>query len=78
MMLSFRGARMDAAPLPLKADLCCVLAGPTASLLLGLLLPVAPRLALCGIVQGVYNLLPLGTLDGARAVRDIHSLWRNR
>ena len=78
VMLSFRGARMDAAPLPLKADLCCVLAGPAASLLLGLLMPWFPRLALCGLVQGVYNLLPVGALDGARVVQDIHRLWKNR
>ena len=78
ILLSFRGARMDAAPLPVGAELCCVLAGPLASLLLGLGLPWFPRLALCGLVQGVYNLLPFGALDGARAVRDIHSLWKNR
>ena len=39
VMLSFRGARMDAAPLPVGAELVCVLAGPAASLTLGLLLP---------------------------------------
>lgn len=77
VMLSFRGARMDAAPLPLGAELVCVLAGPAASLTLGLLLPWFPRLALCGFVQGVYNLLPLGRLDGARAVACLHSLWKN-
>lgn len=77
VMLSFRGARMDAAPLPVGAELVCVLAGPAVSLTLGLLLPWFPRLALCGFVQGVYNLLPLGRLDGARAVACLHSLWRN-
>ena len=68
---------MDAAPLPVGAELVCVLAGPAASLLLLLLVRPFPRLALCGFVQGVYNLLPLGRLDGARAVACLHSLWRN-
>lgn len=77
VMLSFRGARMDAAPLPVGAELVCVLAGPAASLLLLLLVRPFPRLALCGAVQGAYNLLPLGSLDGARAVACLHSLWRN-
>ena len=77
LRLCFRGAKMEASPLTAGAELVCVLAGPAASLTLGLLLPWFPRLALCGLVQGVYNLLPLGSLDGARAVACLHSLWRH-
>lgn len=78
LALSLRGARMDATPLSTGAELCCVLAGPMASLLLVLLVRPFPRLAFCGLAQGIYNLLPIGTLDGARAAECIHSLWRKR
>ena len=78
LVLSFRGARMDATPLSAGVELCCVLAGPAASLLLVLLARQFPRLAFCGLAQGIYNLLPLDPLDGARAVQCLHSLWRKR
>lgn len=76
--LSFRHARMDAAGLSAKAELLCLLAGPAASLMLVPLMHVFPRLALCGLVQGCYNLLPIGNLDGKKALRCIRSLVKTR
>lgn len=41
-------------------------AGPGASLLLFSLLHVWPQVAVCGMVQGLYNLMPIYPLDGGR------------
>lgn len=46
----------------------CALAGPIGGLLLMGLVHIAPRIALCGLVQSLYNLLPLCHLDGGRAL----------
>ena len=54
-------------------ELLCALAGPFGSLLLALLLRHVPELAICGLIQGVYNLLPLYPLDGGRALRCLFS-----
>ena len=47
----------------------CSLAGPIGGLCLFGLLRWAPRLALCGLIQSIYNLIPVMPLDGARALR---------
>lgn len=49
---------------PLSAGLCA-LAGPACGLLLLPLYPRLPRLAVCGLTQSVFNLLPLPASDGA-------------
>ena len=46
----------------------CALAGPAGGFLLLLLLRYAPRLAICGLIQSLYNLLPLCHLDGGNAL----------
>lgn len=63
------GARMDAEPMQPFPQLLCSLAGPAASLLLLLFAGRLPRIAFCGAVQGLYNLLPIAPLDGSRALR---------
>ena len=51
----------------------CALAGPLGGLLLIPLYTVFPRLALCGLVQSLYNLLPIYPLDGGRLLRCVLS-----
>lgn len=48
-----------------------ILAGPLGSLSLLCLCRIAPRVAVCGFIQGLYNLLPLMPLDGGRLLREI-------
>ena len=63
------GAVLDALPLTAGKELFCLLAGPLGGLLLLLCARWIPRVAVCAACQSVYNLLPISTLDGGRALR---------
>lgn len=63
------GMMMETMPMMPGEELLCALAGPVGSLLLVALYPWMPLLALCGLVQGLFNLIPLYPLDGGRALR---------
>ena len=52
-----------------REELICALAGPGGSILLSCLYPWVPRLAVCALVQGMFNLIPVYPLDGGRAAR---------
>ncbi len=69
--LRFQGSaiQMDVLQLSRGRELLCALAGPMGGFLLLFLLPYCPRLAFCGCMQSVYNLLPIYPQDGGRAVR---------
>lgn len=43
-----------------------ILAGPIGSLSLLALRRITPQIAVCGLIQGIYNLLPVMPLDGGR------------
>lgn len=67
------GAKIETdMPIGLKMTVSAV-AGPIGGLLLLLLLRITPRIALCGLIQSIYNLLPLCHLDGGRALNGILS-----
>lgn len=55
----------------------CALAGPLGGLLLCTLLPIAPQMAICGLIQSLYNLLPVEPLDGGKALRGILDCFGN-
>lgn len=67
------GAILETASMTAGRELLCALAGPLGSLLLTLLLRHLPELAICGLIQGIYNLLPLYPLDGGRSLRCLFS-----
>jgi len=48
-----------------------ILAGPLGSLSLLFLRRIAPQIAVCGFIQGLYNLIPLMPLDGGRLFCEI-------
>ena len=65
------GAIMEADGLTRCSELICLLAGPIAGLLPAFFFHSFPTLAVCGIIQSVYNLLPIYPLDGGRIARNI-------
>ena len=65
------GAQIIAAPLPPGRELLCILAGPGAGALTIVAWRAFPELAVAGLLQTVFNLLPLPGLDGGRMVRNI-------
>ena len=65
------GARIEASPLPPGRAALCALAGPAAGALTFFARNSFPELALAGLVQTVFNLLPVYPLDGGRALRNI-------
>ena len=65
------GAVIEAAPLSAGRELVCILAGPAAGALTIFSWRAFPELAIAGLVQTAFNLLPLPHLDGGRAMRNI-------
>ena len=64
-----RGAEIQLPEMGRGAELVCALMGPLGSICLLLLARWWPRLALCGLIQGLYNLIPLYPMDGGRILQ---------
>ena len=69
LRVGFFGATMKIPEMGRGKEMFCALAGPFGGLLLLLLVRWFPRVAVCGALQSLYNLLPIYPLDGGRAMR---------
>lgn len=65
------GARIETAPMEPGREALCALAGPGLGAVTILAWRIFPELALAGLVQTAFNLIPIYPLDGGRAVRNI-------
>ena len=65
------GARIETAPMEPGRAALCALAGPTAGALAIFAWRFFPELAMAGLMQTIFNLLPIYPLDGGMVVRNI-------
>lgn len=75
LWIGARGACMGAVLPGRGKELLAIAAGPLGSLSLVLFARALPRTALCGLIQGLYNLIPVEPLDGGRAARLLLERW---
>lgn len=73
--LGIAGAALETDSLSVPKEMLCALAGPLGSFLLLFLGKWFPEAAICGTVQGMYNLLPVYPLDGGRALRCVLAIF---
>lgn len=69
MELGLFGAKISTGPMTASQELLCAAAGPFCSFLLLFLAQRVPAAAIIGLMQGLFNLLPIYPLDGGRMVR---------
>lgn len=62
------GMELQSSPMTAPREILAILAGPVGSLALMSMREFFPQMALCGLVQGLFNLLPVYPLDGGRAL----------
>ncbi len=66
--IGISGAQIETGPISDGKQVLCALAGPLGGLSLCLLSRYFPKLALCALIQSVFNLLPIYPFDGGKVI----------
>ncbi len=64
-------AKIASSPMTHSQEFFAAMAGPFAGALLVLLFPWFPRLAICALVQTLFNLIPVLPFDGGRMLHSV-------
>lgn len=76
--LDIGGARINTSPATDGQTLLTSVSGPAVGFLLCLSYPMFPRLAFCGFLQSIFNLMPIMPFDGGRVLLSLcNMLFRN-
>lgn len=78
IMFSLTGAKIITSAMSNNQELFCSAAGPFASFLMLLFARYFPLLSICSLFHGVFNLLPIGSMDGARIMRSFFQMVLKR
>lgn len=76
--IGFLGAKITTGPMTALQEILCAGGGPVCSLLLLFLISCLPAAAMIGLIQGIFNLLPVYPFDGGRILRSLMFLIREK
>ena len=69
MNLQSNGCILETTRMKEWKQFVCILAGPLGSVSLLMLYRIAPKVAICGLIHGGYNLIPIVPSDGGRLLQ---------